>query len=201
MDLSFLVAFYSPQMGVNWNLIISYAIILIIARTFFYGAIESLSELLLIQLNRLPIFKDTDLDEQLVYLVRDEIKSHVQAKQQDAQEIKTKYYALISDALKAGDTDKVKALSKEKRKALEELTKEVAEELPHSIGDKMWNLLEGRFGGKARAVAWVIKHIKAIVEEMYSPNHPSTAELVAKHALEALSDLGNSLSDREGSNG
>ena len=193
-DLSLLFAFWSPGAGFNWNLLVGWALAFVFAKGLFPKVTERISDKLLKLLNRIPFFENTDLDERFFDVVHKHLSTQVLAQMSKAKEIKTEYHFEIAKALEKKEHDKVKLLSREMRTKLEELTKNVADGFFADSEGILWQSLEQKYGDKTKAWKWVYQKVKALVEELRQPDHPSTTVLITKHIVNALGDLGNSRS-------
>lgn len=195
-DLSQLFAFYQDG-SFNWNLIISWVLFLFTTKDIWSKVFGKLGDLVLLQLNKFKFFADTTLDEELFEAAHAKLRTKVLSRMQDAQEIKEGYAVLISEALKAGDKEKVLRLSREKKEKLVALTKEVADEFMQDGETILWEKLTARYGDKVKAAKWIFDKIKALVEELKDPNHPSTGAIIVRTMMEGASMLGKPLSSGE----
>jgi hypothetical protein len=193
-DFSSIIAFYNPETGLNYNLIIGWLITLVFTHRFFFGLGGRLSDHLLKLLNKIPFLANTDVDERFFAAIGAYLKTQVLSKMHEAQEIKEEYVQKIAEALQEGDNSKVQMLSKEKREKLEALTKGIVTDFFGESEGVLWTTLINKYGDRARAANWVYKKVKALVEEFKDPGHPSTSVLIAKHIFGASGELGNASS-------
>ena len=191
-DLSLLFAFWNPEMGFNYNLIVSWVLVLVLSKVAFPKVLEKISDLLLKVINKIPLLENTDLDERFFGAVGSHLATKVMAKMSQAKAIKNAYHVKIAAALKKQDGAAVTLLSKEMLDELEGLTKGIRDEFFSDGEALLWKKLIEKYGDKASAGKWVYDKVKALVEEMKSPDHPSTSALIAKHLFNAGGDLGKS---------
>lgn len=193
MDLNFAFAFWNQEHGVNWQLIIAWGWVLFFTGSFLAGFAKKFSKLLLRLLNKIPFFKDTDIDEKVVEAIESTVITLVQARASDAKNIKTKYALQIQQALDAKDYAKVQELTKVMRDELEALTKGVVDDFQNNGDQFLWNLLIERYGDKAKAAKWLVQKIKAFVEAMRSNESVDIGKLVLQHITKAAEEAGNRL--------
>jgi hypothetical protein len=192
-DLSTIFAFYSPETGLNINLLIGWLIALAFTKRLFHKGGDLISDGILRLLNKIPALASSELDELIIGKIEEALKEGVLASMQEAQEIKEEYTALITEAMKTKDNEEVQRLSKEMREKLEALTSNVVDGFFDGAEDHLWGFAISKFGDKAKAAKWIYKKVKALVEKFKDPNHPSAGTIIVGHALETLEDLGKEL--------
>jgi hypothetical protein len=189
MNLNEIFAFWSPEMGANWNLVAAWAIVLFLTKGIWPKLSQRISGLLLKILNKIPLLKETELDEYVVGKLEERLMTMVSARVSEAKRIKTDYSLQISAAMEDGDYEKVKQLSDEMREDLEDLTKEVKDEFIDGE-DFLWGLLQDRYGDKVKAGKWVVDKIKSLAYALKQPGELSTTAIIMKHLAEAAGELG-----------
>jgi len=189
-DLTWLFAFYSPEYGVNWNLAISYAVLFFLLKGLFPKVLNKIADKIVVLLDKLPLLKDTTLDNELFCTIRQHLTTKVRAKMGEARMLKLEYHEKIAKALETKNGAEVKNLSRELRDKLEALSKGIKDEFFTDSEDLLWMKLIERYGDKARACKWVFEKIKALVEELKKPDHPSTSALIARFIFKAGGELG-----------
>lgn len=196
-DLSVLTAFYSPETGFNWNLIITWVLVLGVAKGFFPKVFDRLSQILLKILNKIPMLEGTDLDEKFFEVMHQYLSTKVLAKMPDAKAIKNRYHLELRAALHAQDGAKVELLTRKMREELEKLTEEIKRDFFLDGESMLWKKLIERYGDKAKAAKWVYEKIKSLVETLKSPDHPSTSALIREFLVDGFTELGNARSNGE----
>lgn len=194
MNLADLLVLYSPEHGVNWIAVVA-ALCSFVASTGLATALTvKFVRLLLRLLNKIPFFRDSDVDEALAERVIHALEVETAASNQAAQDIREKYLLQIAKASREGDHEKVVALSKEMRSELESLTRNLADDFMENAEADLRSFLTQRYGDKAKAVSWITRRVKALVENLKHKDGKSTSSVILDHASTALGDLGKDLS-------
>jgi len=184
-------AFWNPQTGMNWNLMIAWALFLGFFGHFFTSLGRNFSERLLVIVNKIPFFASTQMDEELVAAFERRLANGVKAQMDPAQSIKQKYMLLIDQALRAKDPAKVEELSKQMRRELEDLTKQLITGFGPEAEAIVWKHLELKYGSSSKVAEWMYRRAKAMVEDLKDPTHPSIGDVIASHLKKGSGDLGN----------
>lgn len=190
-----LLAFYDSKSGLNINLLISWVILGVFFSGLFVKYVDVFFAFALRQLNKIPFFRNSQLDEVFFKQVTEYLKTKVLASMQTAQEIKEEYSQKIQLALSKGDDESVIALSKEKREKLEKLTKDIEESFFSESEVILWKTLMEKYGDRVRAGKWVFDKVKALVEIYKQNKNGSASGAVVQLIGEELRTLGKPSED------